>query len=436
MARPTVPLPEHDSAHPVEPSDPLGRRELAWEIDRALRDAAGRPTRGTRPGRRRGVLGRRDRRAARDPDRHRQEPVRQGAGQARPAARAPAEPAAVRRRPTTRAKTPLQPPDRPAYPRSRTMSQHHDPVHPDSDHLTPEVLADLDLGLLDDASAAHAEQHLDPLHRLCRAARRLHRARQCPDEPADRAHARRRLADAERKPRGRAGRHTRRVSHRRPHRRQPPAPLDPTRDRPGRRCSRGRTRRRHSGTDSEHLRATSRSTASDGGQTATAQPEASEVPMAAYAATSSGTKYEEAALDSQVTRLVASRQVVEDADLSRPATVSGTSPWRRYRPAATESTRWLPWPPIRPRRRPASRATSRSPGVQPLAIDIGTWQGEPAAVIVLPAADPTTRLRCGSSIPTATGPTPRSTTGARSLAEGADTSPIQAGGNVCAPRLG
>jgi RNA polymerase sigma-70 factor (ECF subfamily) len=36
-ARPTVPLPEHDSAHPVEPSDPLERRELAWEIDRALR---------------------------------------------------------------------------------------------------------------------------------------------------------------------------------------------------------------------------------------------------------------------------------------------------------------------------------------------------------------------------------------------------------------
>ncbi|HEX5017310.1 MAG TPA: RNA polymerase sigma factor SigM [Actinomycetes bacterium] len=35
-ARPTVPLPEHDSAHPIEPSDPLGRRELAWEIDRAL----------------------------------------------------------------------------------------------------------------------------------------------------------------------------------------------------------------------------------------------------------------------------------------------------------------------------------------------------------------------------------------------------------------
>ena len=35
-AKPTVPLPEHDSAHPVEPSDPIGRRELAMEIGRAL----------------------------------------------------------------------------------------------------------------------------------------------------------------------------------------------------------------------------------------------------------------------------------------------------------------------------------------------------------------------------------------------------------------
>jgi RNA polymerase sigma-70 factor (ECF subfamily) len=35
-SRPTVPLPEHDSAHPVERSDPLGQRELAWEIEQAL----------------------------------------------------------------------------------------------------------------------------------------------------------------------------------------------------------------------------------------------------------------------------------------------------------------------------------------------------------------------------------------------------------------
>jgi len=34
--RATVPLPEHDSAHPVERSDPLGQRELAWEIEQAL----------------------------------------------------------------------------------------------------------------------------------------------------------------------------------------------------------------------------------------------------------------------------------------------------------------------------------------------------------------------------------------------------------------
>ena len=35
-SRSTIPLPEHDSAHPVERSDPLGQRELAWEIERAL----------------------------------------------------------------------------------------------------------------------------------------------------------------------------------------------------------------------------------------------------------------------------------------------------------------------------------------------------------------------------------------------------------------
>ncbi len=35
-ARPTVPLPENDHTHPADPSDPLGRRELALEIERAL----------------------------------------------------------------------------------------------------------------------------------------------------------------------------------------------------------------------------------------------------------------------------------------------------------------------------------------------------------------------------------------------------------------
>ena len=41
------------------------------------------------------------------------------------------------------------------------MSQHHDPVHPDSGHLTPELLADLAEGLLDPTSAQHAKAHLD-----------------------------------------------------------------------------------------------------------------------------------------------------------------------------------------------------------------------------------------------------------------------------------
>lgn len=41
------------------------------------------------------------------------------------------------------------------------MSQHHDPVHPDSGHLTAELIADLSEGLLDDESAQHAQRHLD-----------------------------------------------------------------------------------------------------------------------------------------------------------------------------------------------------------------------------------------------------------------------------------
>lgn len=36
QARPTVPLPDTESAAPADPSDPLGQRELAWEIERAL----------------------------------------------------------------------------------------------------------------------------------------------------------------------------------------------------------------------------------------------------------------------------------------------------------------------------------------------------------------------------------------------------------------
>jgi len=41
------------------------------------------------------------------------------------------------------------------------VSQHHDPVHPEASHLDTEVIADLQVGALDDESAAHAQAHLD-----------------------------------------------------------------------------------------------------------------------------------------------------------------------------------------------------------------------------------------------------------------------------------
>jgi hypothetical protein len=40
------------------------------------------------------------------------------------------------------------------------VSQHHDPVHPEGAHLDAEVIADLQIGALDDESAAHARDHL------------------------------------------------------------------------------------------------------------------------------------------------------------------------------------------------------------------------------------------------------------------------------------
>jgi RNA polymerase sigma-70 factor (ECF subfamily) len=35
-ARPTVPLPDTEATAPADPSDPLGQREIAWEVERAL----------------------------------------------------------------------------------------------------------------------------------------------------------------------------------------------------------------------------------------------------------------------------------------------------------------------------------------------------------------------------------------------------------------
>jgi RNA polymerase sigma-70 factor (ECF subfamily) len=40
-ARPTVPLPESDAGTPADPTDPLARRELVWEVEQALRTLPG-----------------------------------------------------------------------------------------------------------------------------------------------------------------------------------------------------------------------------------------------------------------------------------------------------------------------------------------------------------------------------------------------------------
>ncbi len=274
------------------------------------------------------------------------------------------------------------------------MSQHHDPVHPDSDHLTPEVLADLDLGLLDDASAAHAEQHL--AH--CTACAELHAdftelanaLLHLPPEPMpdDVWHSLSATLDAEpvATPAGSAT----------------VVPLDTDRKRrwtrPGIGLVAGAAGVALVGaivvpslTSSGDVA----STAADGGASATADSESATVPMEAYAATTSGTKYQEEALDTQVTQLVAARSTLDAGEVSGDDLTTGS-------PSSTPTSSTIPTEQQTPggKTSVAAMATDpaaaqacleeylKVPGVQPLAIDIGTWLGEPAAVIVLPAADP------------------------------------------------
>jgi hypothetical protein len=119
-----------------------------------------------------------------------------------------------------------------------------------------------------------------------------------------------------------------------------------------------------------------------------------DIPMTSYAATQSGTKYDESALDSQVTQLVAARATFSptpappaDSTAATPSPTgseefAGAEPTpsgdRGVAPLATDPA--------------AAQACLEGylgvSGVEPLALDIGRWQGEPAAVIVLPAAEP------------------------------------------------
>jgi hypothetical protein len=272
------------------------------------------------------------------------------------------------------------------------MSQHHDPVHPDSDHLTAEVLADLDLGLLDDASAAHAEQHLTH----CTPCAELHAdftelanaLLHLPPEPMpdDVWHSLSATLEAEpvTTPVGSAT----------------VVPLDAGHKRrwtrPGIGLVAGAAGVALVGAIGVNILSGSgddATTVADAGPSATSESGGATVPMAAYTATTSGTKYQEEALDTQVTQLVASRSTLEvdessGADLATgsPSPTSSTTTKDGQTPGGKASVAAMATDPA------AAQACLEGylkvPGVQPLAIDIGTWRGEPAAVIVLPAADP------------------------------------------------
>ncbi len=295
------------------------------------------------------------------------------------------------------------------------MSQHHDPVHPDSEHLTAEVLADLDLGLLDDASADHARHHLEH----CAQCTQLHddlrsltlslgslggsgtaseSIEPMPDDVWDRLEAAL-AAEPVVTPEGAAT----------------VVPMAPARKRRFGRPGIGVVAAvagvalvgaiaipsiRNSSSDDAPIGAASSDSATD---------EEANGPAAAdvnpYQATRSGTQYDVASLDTQVNELVAARtaldgslttdQRYEDDESQGDGVVVSPSPSvsPTSSPAPLEGARKLA--------RAGALATSpaaaqaclegalASPGITPLAIDIGLWNGEPAAVIVLPLDDPT-----------------------------------------------
>ncbi len=270
------------------------------------------------------------------------------------------------------------------------MSQHHDPVHPDSDHLTPEVLADLELGLLDDESRDHAELHLThcatctalqgDLAALSDAMSAL------PDEPMpDAVWEQLSTALADEPVVTPSGSAT-------------VVPIEAARKRrwarPGIGVVAGAAGVALVGAIiGGNVLGDNNSASTSGGPTA-ASDSVREALVNPYSATQSGTKYDAAALDSQVTQLVAARKTFSPtpappADSTAP-TASPTTSGELASPEPTmngdSGVAPLATDPA------AAQACLEGylgvPGVRPLAIDIGKWEGEPAAIIVLPAADP------------------------------------------------
>jgi hypothetical protein len=277
------------------------------------------------------------------------------------------------------------------------MSQHHDPVHPDSDHLTAEVLADLELGLLDDQSRDHALLHLAHCS-TCTAlsgdlAALTEAMADLPDEPMPDAVwdqlATALTSEPVVTPVGAAT----------------VVPIE----------TGGKRRRRRPGVGVvagaagvalagaivvPYVLGGGNSADSDGsGGPVASADRAGDVSTAAYAATQSGTKYDVEALDAQVTSLVAARATFTptpaptqwDSSASPSPSVSGEL---IENDPAGESTK-APDGAVAPMATDPAAAQAclegylDLPGVEPLAIDIGRWQGQPAAIIVLPGPEPT-----------------------------------------------
>jgi hypothetical protein len=277
------------------------------------------------------------------------------------------------------------------------MSQHHDPVHPDSEHLTAEVLADLDLGLLDAESAAHAQQHL--AH--CRPCGQLRGDLATvtatlaelppvtmPDDVWERLSA---AVGAEPvlTPEGAAT----------------VVPIGGARQRrswrPGMGLVAGAAGVALVGaivvpilnsSSSSDPSAGSGSVAAD----RSAPGESASVPPVAYVASRTGTDYQPEALERQATSLMASRSAFTATatlppEASTEPTPEDSAPTPSGTALGTDSSGVVLKLTAGPG---AARACLESyldaPDIMPLAIDIGTWDGRPAAVIVLPNdTDPT-----------------------------------------------
>ncbi|MFL6288195.1 MAG: hypothetical protein ACJ73L_07335, partial [Actinomycetes bacterium] len=155
-------------------------------------------------------------------------------------------------------------------------------------------------------------------------------------------------------------------------------------------------------------------TASDSGATS-ASEDARTPTTADFQATRSGTQYKQEDLDQQVSQLVTARQkmfdssaqsvagsTADNATSSPSASPSGDAPATPTPTGQTEAPGSGLSSSARELLRTAGpMATSPAAaqaclasyldvtGVAPLAVDIGLWQGKPAAVIVLPLEDPT-----------------------------------------------